>query len=139
MCLHELELTTFPSILKRLLSIGRHADRIVLQVYSTTPRSGQVIAYDGPLGPLHFPKDGLARARGLLDARGLEHVELAAGLALYKQQWASRSDLAAMSDALVGARESLRPVAARARWWSSYNVLGHKKIDRRYDWLKSTK
>ena len=135
----ELELTTFPSILQRLLSIGRYVDRLVLQVYSTTPRNDQTVAYDSSLGPLHFPKDGLARARARLDKNKLEHVELAAGLALYHQQWASRSDLDGMTDALAGARESLRPFAPRARWWSSRFVLGNKKIDRRYDWLKLTK
>jgi hypothetical protein len=135
----EFELTTFPSIFQRLLSIGRHVDRAVMQVYSTTPRNDQDVAYDSSLGPLHFPKDALARARARLDRNKLEHVELAAGLALYHQQWATRSDLDGMSDALAGARESLRPFAPRARWWSSVFVLGGKKIDRRYDWLKATK
>jgi len=133
------EFTTYPALLKRVLSAGRHADRLTIQVYSTSARQGQPIAYDGSLGPLRFPREGIEAARAELHAQQLDRIEVVAGLAAYRQQWHSHTDTEAMYDALESALGALRPGPEHVRYWSSAFLAGPKRIAARATWLASTK
>lgn len=132
--------TLYPARLKRSLPIVRRAHVLLDQVYPVDRRrqNGVVgsVTWSSRLGPERFPREALATARRLLDDGGAAHVELAAGLAAYHQEWAGRArakdeppvDELAMSLALRSARAA---GAQRVWWWSIRHLLA---TERRAAW-----
>lgn len=124
----DVEVTVFPGALRGvrpLLAalVGRvgiaHAVRLVLQVYAVRRRGSkakpELVDYDGPLGPVRFPREAIAAAR-----RSCPGVEVAQAVAAYDQRFPGRAAGDAMHAAIAGgAGIGVR----RMRIWSSKHLV----------------
>jgi len=115
----EIEVTTFPGALRVALSLleelARRASpaqrvRLWAQLYAVLTRAVGAIAWDGRLGPVRFPRDGLVDLREQVPAS----VEVCAGLAAYDTVWPGHGE-----SMLVAAESAILAGSPGARWWSS--------------------